>query len=109
MNKNLPPVESNVASYMTRLHVLLVPVLMGVVQQVARRVERSELPPAQMRAAFGAACMSAFLEAAQKISERCGMSQETFAQGLRIHADELEGERSPSFVENYQEAGLTRH
>jgi hypothetical protein len=108
MNKNLPPVESNVASYMTRLHALLVPVLMGVVQQVAKRVERPDLEPAEARAAFGAACMSAFLEAAQKLSERCGMSRETFAQGLRVHADELEGEGT-SFVEGFAAASLTRH
>lgn len=108
MSKNLPPMELNVASYMTRLHALLVPVLMGVVQQVARRVEHPELEPSQMRAAFGAACMSAFLEAAQKLAERCGMTRETFAQGLRIHADELEGE-GPPFVEGYQTASPTRH
>ena len=88
-----PPVEPAVATYMVQLHRELVPVFVAVATSTAKRLGTFDIEPSKLRCAFGAACMSAFLEAAQRVAERCGMSRDTFAQGLRLHADEIEDER----------------
>jgi len=107
MSKRLPPpLEPAVAAYMTQLHQALVPVFVSAAVGTAKRIEVSNMESGQLRCAFGAACMSAFLEAAQRVAERCGMSRDAFAQGLRIHADEIEEERS---FEPTPETAATRH
>lgn len=107
MSTPLLSVESDIATFMVRFRITLVPVLLSVVRHAANRMERPNLGPKQFRAALGAAGVSAFLEAAQKLAEHSGMPREAFAQGLRIHADEIEEDNSPS--NSNRPAGPTRH
>lgn len=79
---------------MTELHKELVPALIETAIRVSNRaydrVHEDNIPGSLLQCALGATSMTAFLEAAQTLVVRCGMSVEGFAQGLRMHADEIE-------------------